>query len=134
MPKVDGEALAVVRLDASSPWVGQLQRGQNFGPVLRKLRSLSLALKPGTGGLALTLQYADEDGAAWGEMQGKRLLEDIARTANDAAAQRKRIPRFFDLAKDAKVSREQSTVTVRMALPAQLATDLPNASANDLPL
>ncbi len=134
VPKVDAGALALVRLDGSSPWVGQLQRGQNLGPVLRKLRSLSVALEPGSGGLALSLQYQDEDAAAWGEMQGKRLLEDIARTANDAAAQRRRVPRLFELAKDAKVTREQSTVVVRMALPAPLVQDLPNASPSDLPL
>ncbi|HEY8078212.1 MAG TPA: hypothetical protein VIF62_28990 [Labilithrix sp.] len=134
VPKVDGDALALVRLDGASSWVGQLQRGQNLGPVLRKLRALSLALKPGTGGLALTLQYTDEDGAAWGEMQSKRLLEDIARTANEAAAQRRRVPRLFELAKDAKVSRTENAVTVRMALPSQLVQDLPNASGHDLDL
>lgn len=134
VPKVDPDALALMRIDASSPWVANMQKGQNLGPVLKKLRAASLALKPGPNGLVLGLQYQDEDGAAWGEMQGKRLLEDIARTANDAAAQRRRVPRTFELAKDAKVSREGNAVLVKMKVPAEILTDLPNASANDLPL
>jgi hypothetical protein len=137
VPKVDTDALALVRLEAGSPWVERLQRGQNLGPVLRKLRSASLALAPGTGGLVLALQYGDEDAAAWGEMQGERLLEDIARTAADAAAQRRQVPRTFELAKDAKVSRDgrdRTTVLVKVPLPASLLQDLPSASANDLPL
>jgi hypothetical protein len=134
VPKVDGDALALVRVDASTPWIGAIQKGQNLGPVLRKLRAASLALKPGASGLVLSLLYQDEDGAAWAEMQGKRLLEDIARTANDAAQSRRRVPRTFELAKDAKVSREGNAVVVKMTVPAQLLTDLPTATANDLPL
>jgi hypothetical protein len=134
VPKVDADALALIRVDAQTPWIGAVQKGQNLGPVLRKLRAATLALKAGANGLVLSLLYSDEDGAAWAEMQGKRLLEDMVRTSTDAQNTHRRIPRTFDLAKDARVSREANTVLVKMTIPQQLLADLPQASANDLPL
>ena len=100
-----------------------------IGPLTRKLSAVTLALKPGKGGVVATLQYADEDASAWAEMHVQ---------APPRGARRKQEPKrgapSLDWLKTAQVGREGNAVTVKLAIPARLLEDLPNASGGDLAL
>jgi hypothetical protein len=133
-PKVDAEALAIVRLDAStflrSP---RFTKSPLVGPLTKKLRALSLTLMPGKGGVVARLQYEDEDASAWAEMHVKRVLEELSqRESSRGVPGRAGAP--LDWLRSARVGHEGNTVVVTVAVPARLLEDLPNATAGDLSL
>lgn len=131
-PKVDEQALAAIRLDAGT-FLGRFEKAPNLGPIVRKLRSLTIAVRPGKQGVGVTLQYIDEDAAAWGEMQTKRLIGDLGNAPPPDPSRRGGRRFALDWLKDAKVDRQGNDVTVRADLPQALLDSLPNATANDLP-
>ncbi|AKV02129.1 hypothetical protein AKJ09_08792 [Labilithrix luteola] len=136
-PKSDPSALATVRLDAGTFVRGQrIEKSPAFGPLTRKLESLSFSLAPGKGGVIATLRYQDEDASAWAEMHAKRLLEELARIEGDSAGGPRRSPQPFALGwlKDAQVGHEGNALKVRLSVPARLLEELPNASPLDLAL
>jgi len=129
VPKVDAEALAVVRLDAATFLQGpRFAKSPMIGALTRKLNAVTLALKPGKGGVVATLQYADEDASAWAEMHTKRIVDEISKQEPRRGAP------SLDWLKTAKVGHEGNAVTVQLAIPARLLEDLPNASGGDLAL
>jgi hypothetical protein len=131
-PKSDPDALVSMRLDAAT-FLGRFERAPTLGPLVKKLRAATLELHPGKQGFAVALQYTDDDAAAWGEMQTKRLIDDIKNQPPAEDRGRRRGMRM-DWLKDAKVSREATTVKLRVDLPAPLLEQLPNAGPNDIPL
>ena len=129
VPKADAEALAVVRLDASTFLQGpRFANSPMIGPLTRKLDAVTLALKPGKGGVVATLQYANEDASAWAEMHAKRILGEISKQEPRRGAP------SLDWLKTAQVGHEGNALTVTLAIPARLLEDLPNASGRDLAL
>jgi hypothetical protein len=129
IPKTDSEALAIVRLDATTFLQGpRFARSPMLGPLTRKLNAVTLALKPGKGGVVATLQYADEDASAWAEMHAKRIVDEIGKQEPRRGAP------SLDWLKTAKVGHEGNAMTVKLAIPARLLEDLPNASGGDLAL
>jgi hypothetical protein len=141
-PEVDPDALAAVRLDAAT-FLSRFERSEALGVIVKKLRSATLALRPGKEGLAVDLQYVDEDAAAWAEMQTKRLVDDVARAAaarppeaepDQRRGRSRRGAVTLELLKAAKVSRVNHTVTIRMDVPKRLLEALPNAGPGDLSL
>lgn len=129
VPKADAEALAVVRLDATTLLQApRFAKSPLLGPLTRKLNTVSIALKPGKGGVVATLQYADDDACAWAEMHSKRLVDELAKQ------EPKRGAPSLDWLKTAQIGREGNAVTVKLAIPARLLEDLPNASGADLAL
>jgi hypothetical protein len=128
-PKADAEALATVRLDAATfLQTPRFARSQIVGPLTRKLSAVTLALQPGKGGVVARLQYTDEDASAWAEMHVKRVFEEISHQEP-----RKGTP-SLDWLKTAQVGHDGSAVIVKVAVPARLLEELPNASGNDLAL
>lgn len=126
VPRSDPDALASVRFDAaaflSTP---RFQRNSALGPLTKKLRSLTLALKPGKGGVVASLQYEDEDQAALSELRIKQLVEELAKAENK---------RFkLDWLKGAQVGHQNNNVHVTLPVPPRLLEELPNASGADLP-
>jgi len=133
-PKVDADALASVRFDAAAfLQTPRFARSPIVGPLTRKLRALTLALKPGKGGVVATLQYEDEDAAAWAEMHVKRVLEELSQSGGPLREPR-RGGTSLEWLKTAQVGHENNAVIVKLAVPARLLEDLPSASGNDLPL
>lgn len=140
-PKVDRSALAAVRFGESFVQAPRYVKSPVWGPLTRKLAAATLALLPGKGGLVVTLHYGDEDATAWAEMHAKRLVDELAALAPEAAPRRPG-PRpdpgplegRFAWLKGTVVEREGNAVRVRLAIPARLLEELPNASARDLPL
>jgi hypothetical protein len=141
-PKADPRALASVRFDAAAFLNGpRFTKSSVVGPLTRKLRALTLALMPGKAGLIATLQYMDEDASAIAEMHLKRVLEDILRASPPGpapnASSSQEPPRrggSLEWLKTAQVTHDGSAVIVKVAIPARLLEDLPNATGNDLPL
>jgi hypothetical protein len=123
-PKADPEALASVRFDAAAFLTPTVEKSGLVGPMTRKLRAITLALKPGKGGVVASLHYADEDASAFAEMHLRRVIEELSH--------RERAP--LDWLKTAQVGHDGNAVIVKVAIPTRLLEDLPNASANDLPL
>jgi hypothetical protein len=129
VPKIDAEALASVRLDAATFLQGpRFASSPMLGPLTRKLGSVTVALKPGKGGVVATLQYANEDSSAWAEMHAKRILGEIGKQ------EPKRGTPSLDWLKTAQVGHEGNAMTVKLAIPARLLEDLPNATGSDLAL
>lgn len=136
-PKSDPEALAQVRFDAAAFLQGQrIEKSQLFGPLTRKLRALTLGLRPGKGGVTATLQYADEDSSAWAEMHVKRVFEELSRQEREPGKAGGPGGRgmSFEWLKTAQVGHEGNAVIVQVAIPARLLEELPNATGSDLPL
>ncbi|OJY31166.1 MAG: hypothetical protein BGO98_45670 [Myxococcales bacterium 68-20] len=127
-PEVDPDALAVVRV--SGPLVHALDRHPLYGMLSKKLTTALFALKPGKGGLVVGLTYADADATAWGEMQAKRVVEELAKDGGAAGG----VSESRAWLKTAKVTYEGTTVFVRVAVPPRLLEELPNASGADLGL
>jgi len=123
-PKVDADSLATVRFEASSfLQTPRFARSPLIGPLIRKLRAVTIALKPGKGGVVATLQYETEDASAWAEMHAKRVLEELTHGKSGPS---------LEWLKTAQVSHENNAVMIKVAVPARLLEDLPNASAGDL--
>jgi hypothetical protein len=120
-PTVDPDALAAIRF--GGPLAHLLDRHPMFEPLSRKLVSATFTLEPGKGGLVVALLYSDQDGAAWAEMQGKRIALELAKDE-----------KRFGWLKDAKVAYEESTLFIRVAVPPRLLEELPSASGADLGL
>lgn len=128
-PKADPEALAMVRFDAAAFFQQpRYEKSPIMGPLVRKLRALSLALKPGKGGVLATLQYENEDAAAFAEMHVKRVLEEVSKQEPRAGRP------SLEWLRTAQVGHDGASVTVRLAVPTRLLEELPNATGNDLPL
>jgi hypothetical protein len=128
-PKVDADALATVRFETASFLQNpRYARSPVLGPLTRKLRAVTLALKPGKGGVVATLQYETEDASAWAEMHVKRVIEELTSGTPARGAP------SLEWLKTAKVGHENNNVVVQVAVPARLLEDLPNASAGDLML
>lgn len=128
-PKIDPEALAIVRLDAATFLSGpRFEKSQIFGPLTRKLRALTVSLKPGKAGVVGMLQYADEDASAFAEMHVKRVFEELSHV------EPRRGGASLDWLKTAQVGHDGSAVVVKVAIPTRLLEDLPNATGADLPL
>lgn len=129
VPKVDEGALATLRLDAATFLQGpRFANSQLLGPLTRKLSSVTLALTPGKGGVVARLQYANEDSSAWAEMHAKRVVDELSKQ------EPRRGGPSLDWLRTAQVTHEGNTVLVKLAIPARLLEDLPNASGNDLAL
>jgi hypothetical protein len=129
IPKTDGEALATVRLDAATFLQGpRFAKSPMIGPLTRKLDAVTLALKPGKGGVVATLQYADEDSSAIAELHTKRIFEEIGKQEPRRGAP------SLEWLKTAQVGHEGRALVVKLAIPARLLEDLPNASGSDLSL
>ncbi len=126
IPKSDPEALATVRFDAGAFLATpRFHRSSALGPLLKRLRSLTLALKPGKAGIVASLQYEDEDAAAISELRLKQLVEELAK------AESRRFK--LDWLRTAQVSHQNNVVAVQLPIPPRLLEELPNASGADLP-
>jgi hypothetical protein len=143
-PRVDPAALAVFRLGTAFVQKPRYTKSPVWGPLTRKLITASLALEPGKSGLAVTLEYDEEDGAAWAEMHAKRIVEELAlatKRADPPPRPRPGLPpapddgasRFAWL-EETTIAREGKAVKVKLALPPRLLEALPNVSPADLPL
>lgn len=147
-PKVDADALASVRFDAAAFFSGpRFERSPMIGPLTRKLRSVTLAVMPGSGGVVATLQYQDEDASAWAEMHAKRVLEELAKVdpgaSPEAPAGPVRPGRRPDAVRsgratlawlrDARVGHDGNSVIVKLPVPPRLLEELPSATGADLP-
>jgi hypothetical protein len=117
-PKLDAEALIALR--CAGPLVHAFDRHPTYGPLTKKLSSVTFTLKPGKGGLVVALAYPDADAAAWSEARSKRILEDLMRD-----------DKRLSWLKDATVAYEGTTVFIRLLVPPRLIEELPNASASD---
>ena len=118
-PRIDREALVAVRLGGRLARV--FDRGPRLALVTQKMTSMTFALEPNRKGLVIALVYADPDATARGELQAKRLVEDLSRD-----------PQRFGWLKDATVKYEGSTVFVRTQLPPRLLEELPAARPDDV--
>ena len=124
-PTRDDHALILVRLDGDGlvQWVPRLRaRGGPLEAIGRKLNWVTFALHPGGEGVLATFAYADEDAAAWAESTVKQVVEAYGRGTN---------PRLAWLS-TAKLERENRVLKVRVALPARLIEELPNAQPAEL--
>jgi len=147
VPKVDGQALAFVRFSTDIVQGPRMKRSPLWGPLTKKLNSVTFALRPGKEGVFITALYEDDDASAWSEMHVKQILEGL-RTggANEATppAPRPGEPRpdpgvgrprgKIEWLKDAQVGRDGNNVIVKMPIPPRLLEELPNASGADIPL
>lgn len=125
-PSVDAAALAVVRFDAGAFMkITRVTRSPLVGPLTKKLRALSFALMPGSGGVVAQLQYDDDDASAWAELHVVRMLEELSREEP-----RRSEPSRAWL-RTAQVGHEGRRVIVRIAVPARLLEDLPSATGRD---
>jgi hypothetical protein len=117
-PKVDGQALATVRVGGTLAHV--LDGHPLFGRLAKRLTSATVSLMPGTGGLVALLAYPDGDAAAHGEQR-----------ARDLAAYLAEKDRRLAFMKDAVVHYEGSNVTVKVAIPQRLLEELPKTTVSD---
>ena len=85
------------------PAAGRLEalRGPRLSLVTQKMTSLTVALQPNKKGLVIALVYSDPDATARGELQAKRVVEDLARDE-----------KRFGWLKDARVKYEGNIVFV----------------------
>jgi hypothetical protein len=123
VPKVDAEALGVVRFGQSFVQQPRYVKSPVWSAFTRRLESATLSLKPGKNGLLVTLTYEDEGAVAYAEMQAKQMVEEL-RTDD----------KRFGWLKDATVAYEGNALHVRMPLPPRLLEELPKASGSDIPL
>lgn len=119
-PRIDRDALVALRLGGRIARV--FDRGPRLALVTQRMTSMTLALEPNRKGLVIALVYADPDATARGELQAKRLVEDLSRDAQQR----------FGWLKDATVKYEGSTVFVRTQLPPRLLEELPSVRPGDV--
>lgn len=122
-PKVDADALAVVRFGQSFVQQPRYVKSPVWSAFTRHLSSVTLTLKPNKGGAVISLQYDDQESTAYAEMQAKQMVAELAKDE-----------KRFGWLKDAKVAYEGNTVHVRMPVPPRLLEELPAASGSDIPL
>jgi hypothetical protein len=126
-PVKDDLALILVRLDGPSlvQAVPRLRsRRGALAPLGQHLSSLALALRPGKEGLVATFAYDEEGASAVSELLLKQTVEALGREGTDG----------LKWLGQAAVSRQESTVAVRVSLPPRLVEDLPTVSAGELGL
>lgn len=123
-PKADERALAVARFGQAFTTKPRFVKSPVFGPLVRKLSSATVMLDPAGAGVRLVLAYEDDESAAYGEMQAKRIAEGLAQSESK---------RFAWLAQ-AKVTRGVTQVTVQLPVPPRLLEEMPLASPSDLNL
>jgi hypothetical protein len=122
-PKIDNEALAVVRFGQSFVQQPRYVKSPVWSVFTKHLASVTLALKPNKGGAVISLQYEDQESTAYAEMQAKQMVAELAKDAQR-----------FGWLKDAKVAYEGNTVHVKVAVPPRLLEELPSASGSDVTL
>lgn len=122
-PKIDNEALALVRFGQSFVQQPRYVKSPVWSVFTKHLASVTLTLKPNKGGAVVSLQYDDQDSAAYAEMQAKQMVAELGKDE-----------KRFGWLKEAKVAYEGNTVHVRMPVPPRLLEELPSASGNDIPL
>jgi hypothetical protein len=122
-PKIDTEALAVVRFGQSFVQQPRYVNSPVWSVFTKHLAAVTIALKPNKGGAVISLQYEDQESSAYAEMQAKQMVAELAKDE-----------KRFGWLKDAKVAYEGNTVHVRMPVPPRLLEELPAASGNDIPL
>ena len=127
-PRIDGRALAAARFGPEFVQRSRYQRSPVFGPLTKKLESVTLALRPESEGLLVAFLYENDDASAWAEAHAKRVLEQLANARTDVEG-----PRLGWL-KDAKLDREGNTLHLRLPIPPRLLEELPKATGRDLPL
>lgn len=125
VPKVDERALAAVRLDAPALLVPRLRRSPAFGPLVKKLSSLTFALLPAKEGLEASLGYEDDDAAAWAEAHAQRLAKELG------SADGPKLGRL-EFVKTARISRAGAALKVRFDVPARLLEELPNVRPEEM--
>jgi hypothetical protein len=123
MPKVDSEALAVVRFGQSFVQQPRYVKSPVWSAFTKHLASVTLSLKPNRGGAIVSLQYEDQESTAYAEMQAKQMVAELAKDE-----------KRFGWLKDAKVAYEGNVVHVHLAVPPRLLEELPAASGNDVSL
>ena len=119
--EVSASALAVGRI--SGGFLRLFEKHRTFGPLLNKLDSAFIEIHPNTGAAAVGLAYSESAATAYGEMQAKKIVADLAGTDKNR-----------QWLKDAKVAYEGDTVFVRFSLPPRILEELPNTSAADIGL
>ncbi len=121
-PTTDPEALLELRLDGPTlvARVPRLERGDLA--LGRRLDEARLTLRPGRGGLVLTLTYADDDAAAWAENALTRVVRAFSRRLEGALA----------WLGNATVVREARAVRVRVAVPVRVVEALKAIDAREL--
>jgi hypothetical protein len=122
-PRIDPEALGVIRFGESFVQQPRYVKSPVWSIFTKKLDSVTVALKPGKGGVVVSLQYHDEGATAYAEMQAKQMLEELSKDE-----------KRFGWMKDAKVTYEGNTVIAKLPVPVRLLEELPNASGSDIPL
>jgi hypothetical protein len=123
VPRVDGSALAAIRIDAETFLVPRLGRSPAFGPLVKKLSSVTVALRPAKEGVVATLAYQDDDASAWAEAHAKRLVGELARAEGLGR---------LDFLKEARIEREGANLVVRVAIPQRLLDELPNVRGEEI--
>jgi hypothetical protein len=121
-PEGDNQALAFIRF--GGPVAHMLDRHPTYGVFAKKLNNVTFSLKPGKSGLVIALAYDEADATAYGEMQGKRWVAEMAQKDQQR----------FGWLKDAKVQYEGNVVFIRAPVPPRLLEELPNASGSDFGL
>lgn len=119
-PSVSSTALLSLRLQGQ--FLSLFQRNPTVAPLYKKLETVTIELQPGSGGVVVALAYSEADATAYGEMQAKKIANDLS---NDK--DRKWL-------KDAKVQYEGNVVYVHVDVPARLLEELPNVRGADLGL
>jgi hypothetical protein len=122
-PKVDPSALAVIRFGQSFVQQPRYVKSPVWSSFTKHLDAVTLALEPNKGGMIVSLHYEDQDATAYAEMQAKQMIAELSKDE-----------KRFGWLKDAKVAQEGNAVRVNLPVPARLLEELPNASANDVPL
>ncbi len=116
---VSKSALAVGRI--SGGFIRLFEKHPRFGPLTKKLDAVTFELDPNGGTASFGLTYGESAATAYGEMQAKRIVADLAGSDKNR-----------EWLKNAKIAYEGDTVFVRFALPPQLLNDLPNVTGSDL--
>jgi len=144
-PPTDPEVLASVRFDAAAAFLSgpRVRTSLLVGPLTKRLRAATLALRPGKGGVVATLQYDGADDAVAAEAHAKGVLEAIGPGSSDKSPDQdaavlsgppvKDRPSLQWL-KDARVTRQAESVLVTLQVPARLLEELPRATGRDLSL
>jgi hypothetical protein len=122
-PKIDDEALAIARFGQRFVQQPRYVKSPVWSAFTKHLSTVTLSLKPNKGGAVVSLQYEDQESAAYAEMQAKQMVAELAKDE-----------KRFGWLKDAKVAYEGNTVNVRMPVPPRLLEELPSASGSDIPL
>jgi hypothetical protein len=123
VPKVDPEALGVVRFGQSFVQQPRYVKSPVWSVFTKGLESVMLSLKPGKSGLLVTLAYDDQEAVAYAEMQAKQMVVELSKDETR-----------FGWLKDTTVAYDGNELHVRLPVPTRLLEELPKASGADIPL